>query len=122
MDAAGAKDGVPFSLKIPPGAVKQPVTITITETVLPPKLFGPTTPGYVVEPPNLEFALPVALHVPWGNYSSNSPPTFGIYTAADVCTTPAKLPDSYVNAGFLQGTTQRLGIFFGGTPTPDGFL
>jgi hypothetical protein len=113
--AGGCQNGVLFSLKVPPGAVTKPLTIKITETALPPKRFAATTPGYVIEPLDLEFAIPASLRIPWGNTSSATQ-GFSIYTAPSTCAEPAKLPDSYVNAGFLQGTTQRLGIFFAGTP------
>jgi len=115
-DWAGTKDGVPFSLMIPPGALAVRTTITVSEDIVPPAAFAPTTRGYKVEPLGLTFALPVAMHVPWGEFAGGSGKSFAIYTAADICSEPSRLPDSYVNAGFLQGTTKRLGVFFGGNP------
>jgi hypothetical protein len=116
MDAAGTKDGVPFSLTIPPGALNGPTTITVTEDLVPPARFAPTTRGYKVEPLELRFALPVPMHVPWGETNMGGP-SFAIYTSPDSCSEPSRLGDSYVNAGFLQGTTTRLGVFFAGTPS-----
>jgi hypothetical protein len=115
VDAAGQAAGVSFSLQIPPHALSAPTAITVSEAIVPPQGFAPTTRAYRVEPANLGFAFPVTLHVPWGN-TSGSNSSFAIYVGSDVCSEPQRLPDSYVNAGFLQGTITQTGIFFAGTP------
>ena len=70
MDAAGTKDGVPFSLTIPAGALAVPTTIHVSEDIVPPAGFAPTTRGYKVEPLGLTFLLPVAMHLPWGEFTA----------------------------------------------------
>ncbi|HEY5375839.1 MAG TPA: hypothetical protein VIK01_19305 [Polyangiaceae bacterium] len=108
---------LPLTLTIPPGALSAPTLITVSDALVPPAEFNPTTPGYVIAPPGLKFAVPVAIRIPWGVLGGGAPPNFGVFFAPDARSIPAELSDSYVNAGFLEGTLKGTGILFTGAPS-----
>jgi hypothetical protein len=59
---------------------------------------------------------PVNIVVPWGNRSGSVGSALSIYAASSNTATPERVPDSYVNAGFLQGSVRKFGLFFAGYP------
>ncbi len=93
------------------------VTITITETSeSPPNDYVDVSPVYRFDPPNLTFTLPVAVRMPIGNGSGTYPGTIGMYWSTATEGHFERVEDSYLNAGFLQGSTTRLGKAFGAIP------
>jgi hypothetical protein len=61
-------------------------------------------------------SLAVGAQLPWGNRDGTVEPALAIYAAPGGSRLFAPLPDSYINAGFNQGTTTTLGAFFVGYP------
>ena len=109
-----ATKGSPLRLQIPPGALQGQTTITITETECPPPAsFIDGSPVYQIDPPNLTFSKPVLISVPY-TVRSGTVPRFDIYlTNAGAL---EKVADSYLNAGFLEGSIKHLGSVFAGKP------
>jgi len=115
----GASSGVPFSLDIPPTALRAPTTLTVTETAIaPPAGFVDYSPVYRVEPLDVEFAVPVTMTIPWGNVDGQVNSSLAIYVAPDESSPFERLPDSTGNAGFNRGSIGRGGLFFVGFRGP----
>jgi hypothetical protein len=113
--------GVPFSLTIPPGALASDTMITVTETsVSPPADFVDYSPIYLVQPAALTTTVALPIVIGWANKSGLSAggpsAPLAIYAAPDVAGPFTRLPDSYVNAGFMQGSIKAFGAFFSGYP------
>jgi hypothetical protein len=114
----GKSSGVPFSISLPPGALAAPTTITITETTLPPpSAFIDYSPVYLVEPLGLPLEKLAFVKIPWGSTQGLQECGIAIYTRAESgdCAF-APLGDSYVNAGFNQGSIDHLGYLFVAAP------
>jgi len=106
----GAGSGVAFELVIPPTALDHDVTITIVETSEAPLgSFVDFSPVYRIEPTDLTFAVPVKVKIPWGNSLNQVSKALSIYWAQGCGGTFERVPDSYVNAGFNQASTNKLG-------------
>ena len=106
----GASSGVVFRITFPPGAIATPTMITVTETtVLPPVGSVDWSPVYRIDPVGLVLAAPATLMVPWsqGQGSISGEPTL-FWSGSSTCSL-ARVPSSYVNAGFNQGNVGRLG-------------
>jgi hypothetical protein len=111
----GESSGASFLLKVPPNALPIEMTVQVTETsVAPPADLIDYSPVYLVEPTDVTAHFPMMLTVPYGN--SVSLPSLAIYAADSVEGPFQPLPDSYTNAGFMQGSTMRLGAFVVAAP------
>ena len=116
----GADSGVPFSLTVPPTAFPDDVTIRVTETPLaPPAEFFDYSPVYLVEPTDLISKVPLRIVIPFGNKDGTVAAGLAIYRASSPSGPFARLADSYVNAGFMQGSVFEFGYFFAGAPKPN---
>jgi hypothetical protein len=117
MGQQGKGSGVPFSLDVPPHAFDAEVTITITETTLaPPATFVDYSPVYRVAPSEGTSAFPILIVVPWGNRDGAVSGSLSVYTAEDENSPFERVPDSYINAGFMQASVRHFGLFFAGYP------
>ncbi len=109
--------GVPVQLRIPPNALSQTVTIRITETSVPPPAgIGDFSPLYYFEPEGLTFNAPVQVQMPFNSgylppaSSFSVPPSLSIYwSSTNNSCSLGRLADSYINAGFNQGSITHLG-------------
>ncbi|MDP8998501.1 MAG: hypothetical protein M3O46_00135 [Myxococcota bacterium] len=103
--------GVTASLAFPPTAIATPTTIVLTETAIaPPRDFIDWSPVYRVEPLGLALASPTPVQLPSSNSGSGTFGQIAIWFSPDgSCFT--RLPNSYVNAGFNQGSAKELGYF-----------
>ena len=122
----GIVSGVPFSLRVPPGAVASDTTITVTETAMaPPDGFADWSPVYRIDPIDLILSEPASLTIPFSNASgvsvsagptgaapgsSATAASLAVFwsSSSDPCTL-APLSSSYVNAGFMQATVSQGG-------------
>jgi len=112
--AQARASGVNFELIVPPNAVSAPTTLTLIETKIPPPSeYVDGSPVYSIEPAGVAFALPVALNVPYGALGGVRP-AFSIYVSSGAGFIRA--PDSYMNAGFMQGSIKQTGQLFIGVP------
>jgi hypothetical protein len=101
-------------LEIPRGALATPTTVTITETDIPPPVgYVDGSPIYRIDPADLTLAKPGLLTIPTSVLSGVVPPLAIYQIVAD---TYVKVPDSYLNAGFLQGSIKSGGLYFAGVP------
>ena len=108
--------GVQMQLEIPPGALSADTVITITETSFrPPASHIDYSPVWQFAPIGLTFAKPVKVTMPWSNQDGTVSNALASYWSADGCTWE-KLADSYINAGFQNASTLRLGYGFVGYP------
>lgn len=106
----GMASGVPFRLEIPPTALDHEVTITVTETpVAPLASLTDFSPMYRMEPADLTFAVPVKVMIPASNSTNFVSKALSVYWSGGCGGTFTRLSDSYVNAGFCQGSTKKLG-------------
>jgi hypothetical protein len=106
--------GAAARLEIPRGALAGPTVITITETDMPPPAgYVDGSPIYRIDPSDLMLAKPAVLTIPFAVLSGTVPP-LAIYQI--VGDTFVKVPDSYLNAGFLQGSIKTTGLYFAGAP------
>jgi hypothetical protein len=86
-----------------------PTAITIIETNLPPPGGAVDfSPVYRFTPEGLAFGVPATLRIPSSNRSGPQPKTTIRWSGEDTCTLEP-VADSYINAGFMQGSTRRLG-------------
>jgi hypothetical protein len=114
--AAGASS-VTFFVEFPAGVSRDFLEVSVTETTLPPPAaFVDFSPVYLVEAdgPVQESFLPI--QVPYGNRDGSHGKELAIYTFSEPGEEPTRLADSYINAGFMQGSTKTLGYFFAGYP------
>lgn len=113
----GKSSGVSFLLEVPPNALLDEVTATLTETSEPPP--GDLidySPVYLVEPTDVTARFPMKLTVPFG--SNHEWKSLAIYVADTVDGPFEPIGDSYTNAGFMQGSTTRFGAFLVAAPRP----
>jgi hypothetical protein len=121
----GIASGVPAQLSFPVGAITTPTDVTLIETAIaPPQDLLDWSPVYLVEPAGLTLAVRTPIEFPWSSGSSptsqggpSSTTTTGLalwFSADGTCFT--RVPDSYTNAGFEEGSTTQLGYFIVGTP------
>jgi hypothetical protein len=114
------QSGAAFSAEFRAGAYEQDTEVSITETSEPlPADFVDFSPIFLLESDPAPAALPISLKVPSGNRDGQVGRELGLYTFAVPGDTPVRLSDSYVNAGFLQGSATELGYFFAGYPIED---
>jgi hypothetical protein len=112
-----SQTGVPFSITVPPGALDADTMITITETATPPPAtFTDYSPIYLAEPMGLATMIPLPIVIGWANKDGSVDRSLAIYAGPDVSGPFERLPDSYVNAGFMQGSIKHFGAFFAGYP------
>lgn len=113
----GASSGVGFRIEVPPNALAEAIEITITETSEPPPAdLVDYSPIYRIEPSDIGARFPIKLTVPFGGNDGSIPRTLGIHLADDVTGPFEPITDNYVNAGFLQGSTERFGAFLAAAP------
>ncbi len=117
LDGTPSTASVPVRLTLLPTALGQSVSVTITETTTPPPA------GYVDESPiysiamlpGLTLSTPARLVLPYQSNLSLISSQLAIYFSTDG-TTYTRVQDSYVNAGFLQGSLTKSGFVFAGYP------
>lgn len=106
----GKSSGANFQLEVPPNALLDEVTVTLTETSEPPpRDLIDYSPVYLVEPTDVTVRFPMKLTVPFG--SNIGWESLAIYVADNVDGPFEPIGDSYTNAGFMQGSTTRFGAF-----------
>lgn len=117
----GTASGVDFRIDVPPNSWQEDLAVRITETAhAPPAGLVDYSPIYRVEPTDVDAQFPMRLRVPFGGNDGELPGTLAIYVAADPAGPFERIPDSYINAGFLQGSTTRFGAFIAASPrTPE---
>lgn len=105
------RSGVSVQLEIPPGALAEATTITITElSTPPPTSIVDYSPLYRFDPPGLRLAKPARLRLPWGNLDGPVIPHLTTLWSTDGGQSFSSLPDNYVNAGFNQATITEFGL------------
>jgi hypothetical protein len=120
----GISSGVDFRVEIPPGMLPVGVEIRITEMAAPPPAdLVDFSPIYRVEPV-LDVIrtgpFPIKMTVPYGNNDGEVPASLGIYFRPYESLPFEPIRDSYINAGFLQGTWERTGMFLAAHPRTPG--
>lgn len=110
--------GVAFKLQIPPNALDHPVIIQVTEVAspAPPTPYVDESPVYDIQPAGLLFKVPALLTLPYENVSGIVAPELVIEASRDCGASYKPISDSYINAGFLQGSLSQLGPVFAGYP------
>jgi hypothetical protein len=109
------QSGVAAAIDFPPTAVAAPTDITLIETAIaPPRDFLDWSPVYRLEPLGLTLATSAPIRLPWSNGTGGGGAAdlsaLSIWFSPDgACFT--RVPDSYTNAGFEQGSVTRLGYF-----------
>jgi hypothetical protein len=118
-----AGSGVAAELDFPPTAIATPRDVRLIETnIPPPQDLLDWSPVYLVEPAGLALSVPTQIQFPWSSGPiSSSGPTEVTAGALSIWFSPdgscfTRVPDSYTNAGFEQGSTTQLGYFIVGTP------
>ena len=102
-------------LTIPPKAFDQEVTVTLTETSIPPpKEFFDWSPVYELQPAGLATSSLMVLRLPWANRIGTAGIT--IYYAKDRNSPFTALSDVRNNAGFADAGITAFGLFFVGVP------
>jgi hypothetical protein len=113
--------GVPVKLAIPPGALSQVVAVRLTELTLPPPPgIEDWSPVYHIEAEGLELAVPASITIPWSSNDGAVSSGLSIYASDDTSCELAPIADNYVNAGFNQGSIQRVGFAMVGAPLAAG--
>lgn len=113
--------GVSVAIEIPPGALTQETVITISETTVPPPAsYVDWSPVYRFDPVDLELLAPAKITIPWSNLSGLVDGPLAAHWSVDGCSW-APLADSYINAGFHQASTTRLGFAFSGFPQGEAY-
>jgi len=113
----GASSGVDFRIDVPPTTLQGDVEVQITETTHPPPAdFVDYSPIYLVSPSDVSSEFQIKLTVPFGGNDGEIPGTLAIYAAADPVGPFERVSDSYINAGFLQGSITHFGAFFAASP------
>jgi hypothetical protein len=123
----GQSSGVSFRIDFPPGALRQTVTLRLTETSVPPPAeYEDWSPVYLVEPRGLLLGKVAAVRAPFGSNGSFAsrgfftlPAELALYQRDEFQSCSfAPLFDSYTNAGFEQASLTYLGYLFVGAPKP----
>ena len=110
--------GVPVTVAIPANLFASPVVINITETTLaPPAGYVDASPVYDIEavPAGTILPQPVPVNLPFQNSIGTYPQQLSIYASTDGVQY-TRVQDSYINAGFLQGSLSKFGYIFAGYP------
>jgi hypothetical protein len=120
LDGTPATLGVPFEVEIPPGALTQPVALTVTETTTaPPDAYTDFSPVFDLAPHGLALAIPAKLILPETNAGGWSG-AISIYLSTDGGSSYGRISDSYQNAGFAESSLSTLGPVFVGYPRDAG--
>jgi hypothetical protein len=117
MGQQGIASGVPFTLTIPPTALSTPTVVTITELATPPPNgFVDWSPVYRIDPVDTPLTTPASLSIPISNGRgfSVADRNMSIFWSGQSTCALERLPSSYLNAGFAQGSTLRLGYAIAG--------
>jgi hypothetical protein len=110
------QSGVPFKVDLPPTALSADTTVVLTELATPPpSAFYDWSPVYRIDPVDTMLATPGSLWVPDSNLGGAVDPALAIYFSVDGVTF-TRVSDSYLNAGFLQGSLQRFGYVMAAAP------
>lgn len=106
------------AVTFPPTTFGAATSVTLTETSTPPpRQFLDWSPLYRLDPVGQTLGTPARVRVPWGGPNGVVPP-LAIYFSTDG-TTFTRIPDSYTNAGFEQGSLTQLGWLIVGIPRTD---
>lgn len=112
--------GVATQLKIPAGALQESIQLTITELkTAPPAGYVDYSPVYRVDPLDLMLESPGEIILGFSNQDGLIPNALSIYHADTPEGPFTRIPDSYINAGFLQATLMRGGYYFASYVTPE---
>jgi hypothetical protein len=118
LNGTPSTKGVAVTVAIPANAFSSTVVLSITETTLsPPAGYVDESPVYDIEalPAGTILSQPVPVSIPFQNNININPQQLSIYASTDgVHYTRAQ--DSYINAGFLQGSLSKFGFIFAGYP------
>jgi hypothetical protein len=115
LSGTPSTQGVDFKLEIPPNALQQTVVIEVVESTFPPpEPYVDESPIYDLQPAGLTLSQPATLTVPFMNVGGIVPRIIGINLSADCGMSYQRVPDSYQNAGFMQGSLSTLGPLFAG--------
>jgi hypothetical protein len=108
--------GVPFRVTFPPNDILSPVSVTLTETTMtPPVGYVDESPVFsVFSSPDFQLVNPAMLVLPYRNNQTTIQNTLAIYMSSDSGATWSRVADSYINAGFLQGSLLKPGLYFAG--------
>jgi len=118
LNGTPSTKGVAVTVAIPANAFASPVVISITETTLAPPA------GYVDESPVYDIAAlpagtilpqPVPVNIPFQNNINVISQQLSLYASTDGVQY-TRVQDSYINAGFLQGSLSKFGYIFAGYP------
>jgi hypothetical protein len=123
LDRTVSTAGVTVSVTIPRGALSEATTIRITETSIPPPAgILDWSPLYHFEPEDLTFLTPVQVRIPWRAGNGLVPTELALYWSTEPGGSCEMTPlaDSYVNAGFNQGTLKHFGWGIVGVARPQG--
>ena len=120
----GVASGVVAQLVFPPTAIATATDIKLIETAIPPPQdLLDWSPVYLAEPAGLTLAARTPIQFPWSSGPAPPPQGPSVTTAAGLSiwfsadgTCFTRLPDSYTNAGFEQGSATQLGYFIVGVP------
>ncbi len=81
----------------------------------PPAGYADESPLYSVEI-GAPLAVPAKVAVPFQNDQNTVPKELSIYQSTDGGSTWVRIADSYINAGFLEGSLASPGLVFAGYP------
>jgi hypothetical protein len=109
--------GVPFSVEVPPTALDTATPITVMETTIPPPSdFIDYSPIYYLQPVNVMTTIPMPITIGWSNKDGTVGGDLAVYAGPDGTGPFVRVPDSYLNAGFMQASIKQFGAFFVGYP------
>jgi hypothetical protein len=119
MGQQGHSSGVAFSITFPPGSIRTPTVITVTETTqAPPAGMVDWSPVFRVDPVGLELAEPARVKVPFNQGRGSAVGSPALFWSNAATCGLERLPSSYSNAGFNQGNVGRLGYAISGYANP----
>jgi hypothetical protein len=108
------QQGVGCHLTIPPKAFDTPLSVTITETSIPPpQEFFDWSPIYEVQPSGVASSSLMTLRLPWAN-RDGAISGLTVYHAREKNGPFTAVSDFYINAGFADAGVTELGFFFVG--------
>lgn len=118
LNGTPSTKGVAVTVAIPANAFASLVVISITETTLaPPAGYVDASPVYDIEalPAGTILPQPVPVNIPFQNSIGTYPQQLSIYASTDGVQY-TRVQDTYINAGFLQGSLSKFGYVFAGYP------
>jgi hypothetical protein len=118
LNGTPSTKGVAVTVAIPANAFASLVVISITETTLaPPAGYVDASPVYDIEalPAGTILLQPVPVNIPFQNSISIYSQQLSIYASTDGLQY-TRVQDTYINAGFLQGSLSKFGYIFAGYP------